>query len=185
MLDHLDWMNPLQLAAAAFGIRHLRLPYAVRDNEVPHGVRQYRSRDRLPLRDARCLAGAASSTVVPAAARSKSQRGRMWPVLFDQMMGFMLLLELFSGAVLLTNGGLVAPIILWATLTPALVAFWRHCRAYHLAPLHHPPLTMVASEPPAWLDPLVYMPPALRPGAVGWYPEQGKVWEKYGIPKHY
>ncbi|KAI8107499.1 hypothetical protein M9435_002527 [Picochlorum sp. BPE23] len=30
---------------------------------------------------------------------------------------------------------------------------------------------------------LMYTPPCLRPGAVGWFPEQGKIWEKYGLPK--
>ena len=29
----------------------------------------------------------------------------------------------------------------------------------------------------------MYIPSVLRPGAVGWFPEQGKVWEKYGLPK--
>jgi hypothetical protein len=29
----------------------------------------------------------------------------------------------------------------------------------------------------------MYTPPCLRPGAVGWFPEQGKIWEKYGLPK--
>ena len=29
----------------------------------------------------------------------------------------------------------------------------------------------------------MYTPSVLRPGAVGWFPEQGKVWEKYGLPK--
>lgn len=30
---------------------------------------------------------------------------------------------------------------------------------------------------------LLYTPAALRPGAVGWFPEEGKIWEKYGLPK--
>eukprot|EP00198_Chlamydomonas_reinhardtii_P010247 XP_001699584.1 ERD4-related membrane protein [Chlamydomonas reinhardtii] len=77
-------------------------------------------------------------------------------------------------------------IVLVCTLTPALVVFWRFCDRAYLKPLHHPPLTLVAREPlGVRVDPLVYMPPALRPGALGWYPEQGKVWEKYGIPKHW
>ena len=38
--------------------------------------------------------------------------------------------------------------------------------------------------PTADIDPAVYMPPPLRYGAVGWFPEWGKVWEKYGIPRY-
>lgn len=30
---------------------------------------------------------------------------------------------------------------------------------------------------------LLYTPACLRPGAVGWFPEEGKIWEKYGLPK--
>lgn len=29
---------------------------------------------------------------------------------------------------------------------------------------------------------LMYTPPSLRPGSVGWFPEGGKLWEKYGLP---
>lgn len=30
---------------------------------------------------------------------------------------------------------------------------------------------------------LLYTPSCLRPGAIGWFPEEGKIWEKYGLPK--
>ena len=30
---------------------------------------------------------------------------------------------------------------------------------------------------------LLYTPACLRPGAAGWFPEEGKIWEKYGLPK--
>jgi len=29
----------------------------------------------------------------------------------------------------------------------------------------------------------LYMPAQLRPGAVGWFPEYNKAWEKYGLPR--
>ncbi|KAG2489473.1 hypothetical protein HYH03_012109 [Edaphochlamys debaryana] len=117
--------------------------------------------------------------------RGYESGGRMWPVLFDQMMGFLVLMELFSGAVLFVNGSFTLAIIMWSTLTPPLAFFWHFNRHRYLLPLHHPPLSLVAREPVgAAVDPLVYTPPALRPGAIGWYPEQGKVWEKYGIPRH-
>lgn len=58
---------------------------------------------------------------------------------------------------------------------------------YAAVPLHmsqHPPLSLAMASPPASVDPGVYLPPALREGSVGWYPESGKVWEQYGIPKY-
>ncbi len=63
--------------------------------------------------------------------------------------------------------------------------FWRHCSRAYCEPVSHPPLTLVANEPRARVSPLVYLPPALRPGALGWHPQQGRVWEKYGIPRYY
>ncbi len=48
----------------------------------------------------------------------------------------------------------------------------------------HPPMSLAMSAPPAAVDPAVFLPPALREGALGWYPESGKVWEQYGIPKY-
>ncbi|KAG2454279.1 hypothetical protein HYH02_001310 [Chlamydomonas schloesseri] len=118
--------------------------------------------------------------------RSYESGGRMWPILFGEIVGCMLIMEFFTTAVLISNEAWTPGIVLVCTLTPALVTFWRFCDRTYLKPLHHPPLTLVAREPlGVRVDPLVYMPPALRPGALGWYPEQGKVWEKYGIPKHW
>lgn len=58
--------------------------------------------------------------------------------------------------------------------------FWASCNRTYLEPLKHPPLSLVAREPQGCVsvDPLVYVPCAIRPGALGWYPEQGKVWQK-------
>jgi hypothetical protein len=50
-------------------------------------------------------------------------------------------------------------------------------------PIQHVPRACIRNrecvEEIRWM----YTPSALRPGAVGWYPEGGKVWEKYGLPK--
>lgn len=191
----------------------------------------------------------------------------MFPVVADHVVGYLLVGELFSGAVLLTNGGWAQAALLWATTTPALVAFRRmlrerylqplqvgrrgagrhqdrtaagrhqdrtclwveevdsqtaHANSCNLArttpymspelhgpyqdlftaglthtclptpphvsplppPLQHPPMSLAMSAPPAAVDPAVFLPPALREGAMGWYPESGKVWEQYGIPKY-
>ncbi|KAG2426751.1 hypothetical protein HXX76_012808 [Chlamydomonas incerta] len=118
--------------------------------------------------------------------RSYESGGRMWPVLFGEIIGCLMIMEFFTTAVLISNEAWTPGIVLICTLTPMLVVFWRFCDRTYLKPLHHPPLSLVAREPlGVRVDPLVYMPPQLRPGALGWYPEQGKVWEKYGIPKHW
>ncbi|KAG2449389.1 hypothetical protein HYH02_005539 [Chlamydomonas schloesseri] len=111
--------------------------------------------------------------------RGYDSGGRMWPALFGQMVGFLVILEVLTGTVLLTNQSWEMAAIMWGTLTPALVAFWATCKRIYLEPLHHVPLAVVAREPQGCVavDPLVYLPCAVRPGALGWYPEQGKVWQ--------
>ncbi|GFR47417.1 hypothetical protein Agub_g9134 [Astrephomene gubernaculifera] len=116
--------------------------------------------------------------------RQYESGGQMFPVLFDHLVGCLLVAELFSGAVLLTNGGWVQAVLLWAALTPALLAFRRVCVRRYIRPLEHPPMSLAMCAPPACVDPAVYLPPALREGSLGWYPESGKVWEQYGIPKY-
>ena len=54
-----------------------------------------------------------------------------------------------------------------------------HCR--HMADFAtdlHMPLELVTCAPTAVINPLQYLPCGLRNGAIGWYPEQQKVWEK-------
>ncbi|GLI61840.1 hypothetical protein VaNZ11_004347 [Volvox africanus] len=116
--------------------------------------------------------------------RQYESGGQMFPVVFSHMTGYLLVAELFTGAVLLTNGAWIQATLLWCSITPGLVAFHRLCVRRYLGPLEHSPLSLAMASPPASVDPAVYMPPALREGAVGWYPESGKVWEQYGIPKY-
>ncbi|GLC35512.1 hypothetical protein PLESTB_000199500 [Pleodorina starrii] len=116
--------------------------------------------------------------------RQYESGGQMFPVVFSHLVGSLLLAELFTGAVLLTNGAWMQAALLWASLTPAILAFQRLCVARYLRPLEHPPLSLAMASPPACVDSSVYLPPALREGSMGWYPESGKVWEQYGIPKY-
>ncbi|GIL64510.1 hypothetical protein Vafri_18391 [Volvox africanus] len=116
--------------------------------------------------------------------RQYESGGQMFPVVFSHMMGYLLVAELFTGAVLLTNGAWIQAALLWCSITPGLVAFHRLCVRRYLRPLEHPPLSLAMASPPASVDSAVYLPPALREGSVGWYPESGKVWEQYGIPKY-
>ena len=44
------------------------------------------------------------------------------------------------------------------------------------------PLETAQTAPEAKVDPSVYMPPELRQGAAGWYPEYGKPWENWWSP---
>lgn len=41
------------------------------------------------------------------------------------------------------------------------------------------PLESATGAPRASVDPAIYIPPALRHGCAGWYPESGKAWEAW------
>lgn len=43
----------------------------------------------------------------------------------------------------------------------------------------HVPLESAVGAPRATVDPAMYIPPALRHGCAGWYPEVGKAWEAW------
>ena len=72
-------------------------------------------------------------------------------------------------------------------VTATRLPCWTRICIRHLvsfsADINHP-LEAVAQAPAAVMNPLQYLPPGLRNGALGWYPEQQKVWEKYGIPRY-
>ncbi len=63
----------------------------------------------------------APNCTAPRTLPSPDAGGRMWPIVFDQVMGMMIIFEVFTGAVLLTNRAWVLSVVLWVTLTPALL----------------------------------------------------------------
>lgn len=77
-------------------------------------------------------------------------------------------------------------VLLWLLVTPALYQFRRYCVARFALRPAEDTLDLVAADaaPKAHVAAAVFLPPALRPGSCGWYPESGKVWEKFGLPKY-
>ncbi|KAL0050237.1 hypothetical protein WJX82_006955 [Trebouxia sp. C0006] len=110
--------------------------------------------------------------------------GRVWDQVFKQVCCCMFIFEFFTACVLLSNSAFVQASILVATMTPIIYKFYRYCSIRYGHAVAHMPLETAAAAPRADVDPLVYMPPALRPGAAGWYPEYGKAWEAWGAPTY-
>lgn len=50
--------------------------------------------------------------------------------------------------------------------------------------VHNIPLEVAACAPEAYVDPVVYTPPALRQRCAGWYPGIGTAWENWGMPQY-
>ena len=80
-----------------------------------------------------------------------------------------------AGLVLLSNSAYAQATILWITMTPLLYKFNSYCEVRYGSAVRHMPLETASAAPTASIPAVVYMPPALRQGAAGWYPEFGKV----------
>lgn len=69
-------------------------------------------------------------------------------------------------------------------LLPILYLFNRTCNKHFSARVNSMPLWLAHQAPRTAIDPQVYMPPALRPHAKGWFFEAGKAWVRWGVPPY-
>jgi hypothetical protein len=72
--------------------------------------------------------------------------------------------------------------VLALCLLPGLFVFQRRCAARFDAAVASMPLWLAHGAPRTRIDPSVYVAPALRPGARGWFFESGKAWVRWGVP---
>lgn len=73
---------------------------------------------------------------------------------------------------------------MWVIGTTLIWKFSNHARKKYGEATRNMPLETAALAPLANVPPDMYMPPALRPGCPGWYPEYGKAWENWGVPAY-
>ncbi|GAX85186.1 hypothetical protein CEUSTIGMA_g12604.t1 [Chlamydomonas eustigma] len=114
--------------------------------------------------------------------RSHESGGQMLQEVLYSIVGTMWMSSFFVGVVLIVHrawvpGGLVLG------LSPFLLYFFS-IHMDHMSESLNYPLEFIARAPKAIINPLQYLPCGLRNGSIGWYPEQQKVWEKYGIPRY-
>lgn len=99
----------------------------------------------------------------------------------DGIMTTLYFAAVFSGILLITRRAWVTG-GLCIILLPILLSIVQ--RLHLLSDSLRLPIEALVNAPVGITNPLQYVPPSLRNGAVGWYPEQQKVWEKYGIPRY-
>jgi hypothetical protein len=112
--------------------------------------------------------------------------GRIFELLFQLMLWTLWVADFFTGCVLIASRGVGFWLggILLIISTIAVPLYHGYCYRYigrHLASV---PLQATVSAPTAVVPVEAYLPPPLRTGAVGWTPEWGKPWEKYGLPRY-
>ncbi|KAI3425260.1 hypothetical protein D9Q98_009028 [Chlorella vulgaris] len=115
--------------------------------------------------------------------RSYESGGRLFETLFKLMVGTMIVFTVFTGLCLASKKAYTAALVLIFTQLPMISMFSKRVSNTigHYAKLL--PLQATLTAPRAVLDPITFLPPPMRAQAAGWYPEWGKVWEKYGIAR--
>ncbi|KAK9817083.1 hypothetical protein WJX72_009273 [[Myrmecia] bisecta] len=110
--------------------------------------------------------------------------GRIFQQVFNQLCWCLFIFVFFTACVLLANSAFTQCFLLVAFLTPLIYKFNKYYNIRFGTSVAHIPLEMATAAPHATVDPMIYTPPALRPGAYGWYPEYGKAWEYWGAPTY-
>lgn len=105
--------------------------------------------------------------------------GRLWPVFSGIVLWCLALFVVFTSAMLIFKGANLQGVLMLALL-PLLYLFNRN--RTRGGDDEHPPLWLAHAAPRVRVDPDVYNPPWLRPGAAGWHPEVGKAWVRWGVP---
>ena len=66
----------------------------------------------------------------------------------------------------------------------SVLLFWRYCDVHVMKYAVVMPMQVADLAATARVPVEMYMPPPLRRGAVGYAPEWGKMWYKYGLPAY-
>lgn len=109
--------------------------------------------------------------------------GRVFELNYRLLLLTVEIANVFLSCVLMTKGTFWEGGIYLALSTAMMVAFQVYCDKHVMSYVKVEPLTVAALGPRARVPRELYLPPALRRGAIGWFPEGGKIWEKYGLPK--
>ncbi len=124
-------------------------------------------------------------TVLYVYERSYESGGSMFTITYHATITALYCLIGFTSLVLLFKQGFVQMVVLIMTIPFSIYGFDTWIRATFLEPMddvHRASLVRMNAAPTLdRLDPQLYVRPCLRGGAVGWWPEGGKVWEKYGL----
>jgi len=111
--------------------------------------------------------------------------GRLWPTYATILTWSLALFVCFTSFLLLLKRANLPGVALLGLGLPALYRFHERCERAYKRAVEAPPLWLAYDAPRALLDPAVYVAPALRPGAAGWWFEAGKAWVRWGVPLYY
>lgn len=111
-------------------------------------------------------------------------RGQMWMFSAHRLVACLGVMVLFTASIFFVRGGYVQGSIAVIGFEIFLIAFDRYIAARYDSIFTSTPIMVKEAAPRMELDPMLYVPPPLRPGAEGWYLEWGKTWQGWGAPRY-
>jgi hypothetical protein len=108
----------------------------------------------------------------------------VWLIIFQLTLWTLFTANLFTALVLLALRAYWLSVFLVIISSAILAVFHFHVVSHLERFVKTEPLQAAEAAPRARVPREAYLPAPLRRGAVGWFPEGMKVWEKYGIPRY-
>lgn len=109
--------------------------------------------------------------------------GRIFELSYTLTLVTLLMANIFAACVIMSKGVFWIGGSLIAVTVIIIVLFWKYCNEHVMRYTSAIPLQVAEISPSGTVPRELYLPPVLRKGSVGWFPEGGKIWEKYGLPK--
>ena len=116
--------------------------------------------------------------------KAYDSEGEMWRYFAHRMVACMGLCTVFTSCMFLVKQAYVQAGICFFGAGIFLLAFDGYLKNTYDAVYRHDPAEILRDAPKMAVDRGLYVPPALKSGAKGWYIETGKVWQGWGAPRH-
>ena len=112
--------------------------------------------------------------------RGYESNGSMWFTVVELTVWALLISQVFTSFVLFSKAAWIPGLALYLTVPYYLYRYYVNLRSeFGSGSAWSVPLGEAAKAPPADFSAEIYTHPSLRPAAMGWHPDVGKVWRGY------
>ena len=136
-----------------------------------------------------CLGGSYCQLHLPVLCRyvyepAYDSYGQIWTYAAHRYVGCLVIMAVFTAAMLGVKGSYTAALIMLFTLVPYLIVFNHYLtQRFDAVVAQLPVITTVGAEE-ICIDPTTYAPPPLLEHGKGWHLDWGKAWQYWGVPRY-